>query len=407
MATSWPTPTMNECQKWDMLGDPVGRHELDRYYRQRRRRVLLTTATAAALSLATLPGCSDSTTSHPSKGQQPTSNQAKNQSQSDNGDNKPDLPVDAEAQADADKASAQQSPDLTDQLHSLRQTVQAEQTHTKHKLQAQAQRIDQLEKRVQSLHKHVKKLKKPDAGAKQAAHYDKSPARPIQAVQPAALVKAAAHDGADANTDSANNSESDNGEADKGKANGDEADGDSQHDQLSAAHCADRDNGHTGFDVAYQVDTTKALKAAEAKVHQAGFSDVFRGDQRLYLGRYNQCSTAQKRRRAVYQKTQITAALDPVHQKQHSDHAHRAADSDSHRTRHGDAPFRVVSIEQHGRQQTIGVTSTDPQSLGDITWLYPGQAYRHWQLKAIKKAQRTAVFADGDHSVAVALPTPR
>ncbi|WP_111748822.1 hypothetical protein [Salinisphaera orenii] len=418
---------MTEGGKWDMIGDPVGRYELRRIRVERRRRIALATAAVViALSLTALSGCSDDTQNASGSDSQSTSQASSEQSKTDDpgqrhdGDGQSDLPVDVESHPKQTRRASKRATDSDDRddrddrLKALRQTVQQHKRHTRKKLHAQGQRIDKLEQHVQTLRKRVAELKQTThkrrqaandpstaAGTNQSIDVDQPPTRPIRAVQIEALVRAATTD---------NTSDSSDSDADDSGDSGDTTDvaDDSADDaSLTTVHCARTDTARTAFNIVYPAKSRKAVESARQTATQAGITDLFKTDTRLYLGRYNHCAPARKRRREIFQKTELVASLDRAHIHDHTGQTAQADVADPSNDTpapHGDAPFHVLSMARHGSQQAIGVATGRPRSRDDISWLYPGQRYHHWQLKAIHKARGTATFAKDDHSVSVDLP---
>ncbi|KEZ76700.1 hypothetical protein [Salinisphaera hydrothermalis] len=374
-----------------------------------------------AASLAPVAGCSDgdsdsSIGQHHDRATEQTDSGSSNASRlpvndpdSTRGDqNRP-------AQAPSDDPPDQQTQQLAQLLQQVQAMRQAADKQSQ-RLDDQAQRIDRLEDTVSDLKTRLRRLPQPA----QTSPSGKKKTQPSKT--PDALSPQAQNDCQPRESQAGPDDGQSAGSGDKA------SDDDSSEPAGTLSPPADaigacpsqRDRAHQ-FDVFFQGASDKALGRAIEAVKSAQLSDWFapRDGQRLYLGRYDRCAVAARRRDAVHQATDLSLHIAAA-QARHPSGAHASRQTDdtdygspnSTRSSHSpvtvrsvaSAPFTLIGVEIRGTHRFLGVASDHASDLRAITWLSPGDPYAGWQLQALQTDRDRAIFRQGPHTIAVALP---
>lgn len=377
-----------------------------------RNRALLL-ALLIATSLAPVAGCSDNNSDSASNQSSDLAAEQSHHASDPKGN--PPLPVNDPDSAQGSKATNNARPSDAQQLQQLQAQVQSltqTSVQRKQRLDGQAQRINKLEQTVKALSTRLRKLPQPTArtGNASTSGSDKQPATPD-------TVSPQADDSDDQSSDSND---------DDASAAADSASPPANVNLVSS--CSVHHPTRAQFDVFFQAATNATLGNATDAVKSAHLSDWFAmpANSRLYVGRYDRCPTAERRRRDVSSRTGLDlhiAAVTP-NESNHptssehtsSSHAHGYGSADiSHdpHSRHRSRPiqpaiqparFRIIGVEIRGTHHYLGVAAQGDTRLGGVTWLTPGDRYGGWQLRNIRTDSGRAVFSDGQRTIAVGLP---
>lgn len=376
----------------------------------RNRALLLALLTAT--SLAPVAGCSDNNDS--ASNQSPDLATEQSHNASDPEGNAP-LPVNDLDSTQGSKAVNRTLPSDARQLQKLQTQVQSltqTSAQRKQRLDNQAQRINKLEQTVKALSTRLRKLPQPTTrnGNASTSGSNKQSTTP-DAVSPQA----------DDRDDPSSDSNDDDASAAADSASPPE-------NTTLVSSCSTHKNTHDQFDVFFQAATNAALGNATDAVKSAHLSDWFTtpANSRLYVGRYDRCPTAERRRRDVSSRTGLNLRIAAVVPNESSHPTSSGHTSSSHALDYGSAAtsrdphpnhrsqpmqpgiqpasFRIIGVEIRGTHHYLGVAPQGDTRLGGVTWLTPGDRYDSWQLRNIRTDSGRAVFSDGQRTIAVALP---
>lgn len=370
-----------------------------------------------AASLAPVAGCSDS--DNGSSADQ-NNDLAAGRTDSGSSDQSP-LPVNdpgsakSSSQPAAETSANSQSDQKLSQLEQQVQAMSQAADKRSQRLDDQAKRISDLKSTVDDLEIRLRRLPQPTQSSKSD--------KPGQPSKTPDTVSPQTQDGGqprESHASKQSGQSSGNGD----KASDDEssgaADSTSPPGDAIGACSNQADRGHQ-FDVFFQGASNDALNRAIDTVKNTDIDDWFarRSRERLYLGRYNRCADAARRRDAVEQTTDLSlyiAATQAAHES--SGHtAQQSENADYGASEHGSstdsqpstrsvasAPFNLISVEMRGTHRFLGVASHDAARLSAITWLTPGDQYAGWQLQAIRPNAGRALFIHNQRKIALPLP---